>query len=741
MAKNEDKPKFNDIPYKTIPALATYIDRIGAEQLNFRRFMVKEYRGNYYSERVLIKINPDGTISVSNKEYAPSKEEAELIKSALLSANFPKAMNARDTKGLPHRPGSIYYEFIDRRDGSIIMVQERCEPKAFPTWTYFSDGKWRAMEPDGGLPFYKPAKKTHNRIMIHEGAKAAKMASEIASGKFDNHPWREELADYEHWGIIGGALAPHRTDFSELRREKPSEVVYVCDNDFVGKSALREIARHYGGSIKGIMFDGHWPSGWDIADKMPESLFSKSGRYLGPSLSSLMRPATWATEAVPAPSGKGVMHVIRSAFKEEWLHSITPEVFIHRDWPNRMYGINEFNSWVAPFSDVDDTARILKKDAASKSAAIKYDPAKKPGLYGSASAGRFINTHSPSEIRAEKGDPKPFLDFMEHLITDEGDRTELLRWCATLIARPDTKMLYGCLLISEAQGVGKSTLGEKILAPLLGELNVSYPSEGEIVDSNYNYWLAHKRLAVVHEIYAGHSAKGYNRLKSVITDRFITVSKKYQANYEVENWLHVFACSNTKRALQLSLDDRRWFVPKVTEEKKEPSYWSEFNSWLSDHGGLSIIKWWAEQWLKKNAPVLRGDDAPWSAMKKEIIEESLSPGQTIVAQTLDAIAAEKNGAEILIADTDLIQLIQDELYDGRHNDRLEKPATIRKLAKKRGWHIGEKRAHIKAWGTSTTGPKLICSSADDAAASPGDLADAGRKLFNVREFANKHRRM
>jgi hypothetical protein len=118
-----------------------------------------------------------------------------------------------------------------------------------------------------------------------------------------------------------------------------------------------------------------------------------------------------------------------------------------------------------------------------------------------------------------------------------GPAIELLRWCATLIEKPDVKMHYGVLLISETQGVGKGTLGEKILAPLVGIGNTSFPGEEEIVDSKYNYWMAHRRLAVVHEIYAGHSSRAYNKLKSVITDFNIEVHKKYMADYRVENWV------------------------------------------------------------------------------------------------------------------------------------------------------------------------------------------------------------
>jgi hypothetical protein len=64
-------------------------------------------------------------------------------------------------------------------------------------------------------------------------------------------------------------------------------------------------------------------------------------------------------------------------------------------------------------------------------------------------------------------------------------------------------MKYGVLLISEQQSVGKSTLSEKILRPLVGEHYVSIVSESEIVDSNFNGWAAHKRLPITHEIYQG----------------------------------------------------------------------------------------------------------------------------------------------------------------------------------------------------------------------------------------------
>jgi uncharacterized protein DUF5906 len=730
--------------YRTVPPLAAYIDRIGAEELNFRRFMVKEYKGDYYVERTLIVIKPDGTIDCNNKEHAPTKEEAEHIKIALQVTKFPRSVGAgaRQVKELiasgKLHAGAIIYEFLNSA-GEVAMVQERAmvkDQKQFFPWTYWDDSQWRRMEPEGALPFWRPSTKLAKAaIMIHEGAKAAKFITELCNDaeRLKAHPWGEELAMYEHWGLIGGALAPHRADYGALIREKPTEVVYVCDNDFPGQSALQEVSKHYGYALRGVLFDPRFPPGWDMAEDMPKNLYAASGRYTGPTLAELTQAATRATELVYTGEKGRPTARVTIAFKEEWTHSVTPEVFIHRDWPYRTYTLAEFNSLVRPFSDVDDTARLLKMVNASKSAVLKYSPADKPGIYGD-EGGRYINTHWPSPIKPEEGDPAPFLEFMEHLVPEEAERTELLRWIATLVARRNIKMLYGVLLISEVQGVGKGTLGEKILAPLVGEANVSYPSEHDIVESAFNYWLAHKRLAIVHEIYAGSSSKAYNRLKSIITDRYITVSKKFQANYEIENCMHVFACSNSMRAIRLTMDDRRWFVPKVTDEKKSAQYWSDFNMWLTERGGLRIIRWWADKWLETNQPVLPGAPAPWSELKKEIVEEGYSQGQLLVARVLERIAAAIKGEDeefrrkleergmlkgenAYFFDKDLVDLIKQEIHGGRPSDRLEKPSTVRKVAKSMGWFPGK----LQVKSGPRIGARTVCSNAALALKSPAEL--------------------
>src|SRR6516165_10388474 len=121
---------------------------------------------------------------------------------------------------------------------------------------------------------------------------------------------------------------------------------------------------------------------------------------------------------------------------------------------------------------------------------------------------------------------------MEHLVPDDGDRRKLMRWVVTLIARPDVRMRYGVLMISETQRVGKNTLG-LILEYLVGRHNCSYVTE-RILESQFTDWIAHKQLVICSEIYSGQKRKMYDTLKDKITDDTVSVNKKYIPSYSVE---------------------------------------------------------------------------------------------------------------------------------------------------------------------------------------------------------------
>lgn len=734
--------------------LTQYYERIGAEILNFRRGIVKSHSGQYYTERCLIKVSVDGTVKATHEEFDPTEDEARMIKAQWPSINFPRCVEAEEAGArrkaeelLCEVEDSDVHAFYSRATGRVVMLQHRFtnskNQRQFVPHTLWSDGVWRKMEPEERLPLWKPKKARLARIMVHEGSKAAIAAESISIDPKSTHPWREYLSRFEHWGMIGGALAPHRTDWRELSREKPEEVIYVCDNDEPGKEALQKVSRHYRHSLKGITFDNKWPVSWDLADPIPGKFYHRD-RYNGPMLEDMLKPATFATESVQS-GGKGRPQLaVTTEFAREWLHSVTPEAYVHRSWPDQVKSKNEFNNLVAPFSDSPDTASKLIKHDASKGVRLTYAPGLVSGIYNDTLGGGLIlNTHVPSKVRSREGDPAPFLEFIDHLVPSDEDRRSLLQWIVTLVAKPEIKMLYGVLAISEKQGVGKGTLGEKILAPLVGIHNTSFPTEVEIVESKFNYWAGHKRLAVVHEIYAGHSSKAYNSLKSLITDGTITIDQKYMAPYTVDNWLHVFACSNSKGALKLSQDDRRWFVPRITNKSKDPAWWGSFNEWLTVQGGLGIIRGWCDEQAKDpNMIIMKGNSAPMNETKKEVIQEGYSEGMRLVFDVLSFLKekADEEDKNIIVLDVDLVRMSKEIVHQGKANGHLEKAATMRKVAQTVGWSVSDERLRVSSWGGRIVlgaRPLLIGPEAEKiASGSQINLLNSGRPI-DVVKFARE----
>jgi hypothetical protein len=702
--------------YRSFPALKAYIERIDAKEMNFKRFMVVISRRHYYIEKALITINDDFTITAP-REYEPNDGEAENIKRELTAArdagtlNWPNWIMATEAqvKSLKRSgkiTGDLFWFWNLERTG-ILMCQERRDlpnsEKAYLPWTMWSDGEWRMMEPTGKLPFWKP-ETTGKWIMIHEGAKTARFVEfGLKNGTLRDHPWYDELREYSHWGMIGGALAPHRANYDELRNAKPSEVVYVCDNDDPGKAAITTISFLYGDKINRVMFDNNFKETWDMADPMPANLYNDAGGWNGPSIADYTRSATWATEQV----GDKKVYKVKRSFAKEWCHSVSPQVFVHKERTHEIFVADQFNNLVRPFSNVKETHELLRQDPASKIVDLAYSPAHAPGVY--TEDGRtFINTHKKTYLKSKAGRIEPFEEFMTKLIPDANERLILTTWLATLVGKPEEKMTWAILLISESQGTGKTTLCE-IAEAMVGRHNASWPSENEIVDSNWTYWCARKRLACISEIYQGHSSKAYNKLKDKITDPEVTVSEKYIGNYTISNWLHIIACSNDMRALKLDNDDRRWFVPTVSEEIEDNEvYWTEFHNWLKRRDGFKIIKHYLEEFSTRHS-FQRSKRAPLTRAKLNLVRENYSDGQNKTADLLEKLLerGRANGKIQVTWDEALRDMVRMVCHDGRP-DRVERTIVLRKVAKAAGWFTSDDRVFISEIGM-TQRAKLVAT--------------------------------
>lgn len=683
-----------------VPAIAAYLARIGATPRSIKVAVVEDKKGKYWDDRASIRFDPKArTVVATDPEFAATEDELKAIQQEMGGYQWPASKLLGKSYSLPDNlKGENKKNIFEFRDqsGQLVMLQHRTERSdrgKYRPWTYFDDGEWRMTEPDGLLPLWgMEFLKDHTTVFIHEGAKAARACHRLIHpatpeehAALKAHPWGVELSGAAHLGWIGGALNPERTDWEPLVKAGVKLAYIVADNDDQGRSAVPRIAKHLRGiTTFSVEFNKEFPDSFDLADPWPEKFFREKGGlriYKGPRFDEHLQPATWATHEFVHDKKKIIS--LRSEFKSMWCWIKRTDQYVCIERPTVCYSKDVFDGYASAFchAGTKSVAVLLRKQWQSQVAELTYRPDKDERIIGNNGEVKSINLFAPTRIQSLADDPTPWLEFMNYLFPDPAERHEMLRWCATLVGRPDLRMSYAALLVSETQGVGKNTLGEKILAPLVGMHNCSFPNERDVVESQFNSWLVNKRFAFIGEIYTGRSWKAANLLKSHITDRSTQVNEKYVPKYTIENWIHIMACSNSLRALKLDNTDRRWFVPTLTETPWPHRQWVIFNDWIEAHG-LSIIKHWAETFGDYVKP---GEHAPMTERKREMQTESESEAVQLLRDWCEAHA----DVPMSVADEAIKTMLQN-----RVKPIYESKLELRRVMEKLGWQTFEERLKI-----------------------------------------------
>lgn len=548
-----------------------------------------------------------------------------------------------------------YYVLRNTKD-EIVMVQHRVDlwdgSKRYEPWSWWGheggrDGKWHHCEPEGLLPIWGAEQLAADRlkVFLHEGAKSAHAVRDLLSNKdradeLGAHPWREDFKDGIHLGWIGWAPNPARTDWSVLMGQNVELIRIVADQDKDGLESVPNVSRRLRGkAVFSIIFPTWWPEHFDLAEPLPDELFRKADegrRYIGPPLSSYMEPATWATEFLLTGKKGKPPAILTQAFRRQWTHAVDSEVFVNIIDPRIQLSEEGMAKKVARFSDADG-GRVVKlmlaKGGVLQTGIIAHVPGLQLGQTYKASEAaaligadlkalgdvEFVNCYRDSPYLVEArhrlahrepaGDASRWDDFLNYLFPIQEEREAAERWCMTLIARPQTRMAWGVLAVSEEQGTGKTSLFTEILWPLAGLWNCYAPNEKELVSSSFNSaWAGKKRVLLVDEIYQGHNWSAYNGLKTLITSSSVEVNGKHDKQYSTASFVHLYACSNSLRALRVDNKDRRWGIFHATEVKRDLAYFQGLRRWLVA-GGLDAIADRAVRWGLTEAEARRDSRA------------------------------------------------------------------------------------------------------------------------------------
>ena len=668
-------------PLYDMPSVRSILESKNAELRGFTSAVVREFNEDKaWTDKGFIEFDTNGehrAVEGLKTGMALDPAEVDRIKAVISGTKLPEH---REIAGLPAdlssvdiaralQMPSISYEvgelwfFRDRRS-SIVFAQQRIEHEGYRLylpWLPTDSGKglvWRMCEPYGPLPLYNAhlisetqrgagdRPRSLDRVFIHESPRAAAAAQRIADGEVPDHPWSVDFEGSVNVGWIGGALSSCRTDWGPINFSQAKSAVIVADHDDNGARAIRDVAFQLRLPTSQIRFAPPFPKGFDLADPIPEKLFSEvkgERTYIGAPLQYMEAFATWVTDMRKvegaSPTAKPVAHPRRWAMEQiAYIENI--DAFTFANFPHTLFQEKHFNSVIQNFSESYDTAKLLKANSIMRYATADYRPELGTQRDFNGPHGRSFNTFIPSAIRPAPGDITPFIEFMEYLIPSEYERRHVYRWMATLIAKLDTRMVHSLLLISSSQGLGKNTLADHIIAPLVGKNNCSWISEKDI-NSSFNSWVARRRLIIVPEIYSDQRKTTYNQLKSVITDKEVTINEKYQKPFEVQNCAVMIACSNADDPLMLENKDRRWFLPTLTDRPWPADRFREFYAALKKTNLLAHIAHWAATFDAVPASggyIVDGEIAPGSEQKLLTLDASM----TELANALEAYVIEMN---------------------------------------------------------------------------------------------------
>jgi hypothetical protein len=178
-------------------------------------------------------------------------------------------------------------------------------------------------------------------------------------------------------------------------------------------------------------------------------------------------------------------------------------------------------------------------------------------------AGQLIfNMYQPQAIEPMDGEPEVLLAHLEYLIQDPLSREHLLNWLAWIVQNPDRKLMHAVLLLGNKR-TGKSWFSE-LMKVILGAHNVSEPSKHRVA-SEFNGWLANRRLVVIHELREKGARGLYDELKEVITQPKVSINLKGIEAFEVDNFAAIFTISNHDDAIPIDDQEGRYLVIRCAD--------------------------------------------------------------------------------------------------------------------------------------------------------------------------------
>lgn len=385
---------------------------------------------------------------------------------------------------------------------------------------------------------------------------------------------------------------------------------------------------------------------------------------------TLFRPEKWSRDSYRFPTLSKVMamggavycnekfrHVPRSITVDDLVadfaynpSSSRPVVPIRTDDPNAGMGYENFKrdmtKWCTPdeHGKPSNPAHVwqYRRDRLTVQGVGMRPDREGPVYYEGDKA--FINTYYPPLHSADGGDISTGLEFLTHLLPDEGERLWFTRWLAHKLRYPSIPGIGVIMVAHGIHGTGRGSLTNRLLPALFGQRYVSKVELSDLTgrdgQSQFNEFATDSLIVTVDEASDDGSSprysqrrKAYDALKSLVEPaaRQMRVKRKFGSNGSAWTFASYLICTNHRDAIAIPHDDRR-FAVLSNGERMPDALRFDFADWVDDPANVSAFA----QYLSK---LDLGDfspyrDPPVTAAKLDMADAAMSDIDRAISDVL-----------------------------------------------------------------------------------------------------------
>ena len=170
---------------------------------------------------------------------------------------------------------------------------------------------------------------------------------------------------------------------------------------------------------------------------------------------------------------------------------------------------------------------------------------------------------------------------------DEVASNYLIKYIADLIQNPHI-LPEVAVVMCGGKGVGKDLLID-ILVKLIGhEYSTRTQSFGTLF-GNFNSAVKNKLIIQLNEVSGGDGFKQKEELKDFITKKKITINEKMLKPYDLNNYARLFISCNNNNPIEITSDNRRYFVIEAGEKQNSNYYDNMYNNVLGNDEAMNTI--------------------------------------------------------------------------------------------------------------------------------------------------------